>query len=107
MSMRRYASALLMACLAVAVVTAQAQETYASQMAADGDAGSLFTEAATREAVLRRELATMRPGNSAASARRVRTLVGAYEDLARLFPTSGQADKALWQGAALSADLFW
>ena len=31
---------------------------------------------------------------------RVRVLAGAYEDMSRLFPTSGYGDNALWQGAA-------
>jgi len=70
------------------------------------DQAALFKEAAAREAAARRELAAARPGTAAAIQPRVRRLVGAFEDLARLFPASGQADKALWQGANLSADLF-
>jgi N-acetylmuramoyl-L-alanine amidase len=38
---------------------------------------------------------------------RVRTLASAFEDLSRLFPTSGYSDDALWHGALLSADAFW
>jgi hypothetical protein len=74
--------------------------------AQSGDPAALFKEAAQRETAVRRELsakAAMPP----AAQRRVRTLVGSYEDLARLFPAAGQADKALWQGASLSADLFF
>src|ERR1044071_4502843 len=50
------------------------------------DSPSLFKEAATREAALRRELSAAKAGPSAATQRRVRTLVGSFEDLARLFP---------------------
>jgi N-acetylmuramoyl-L-alanine amidase len=34
-------------------------------------------------------------------------LAGTYEDIARLFPSSGYGDNALWQGAVLAADAFW
>ena len=90
--------------LAVALLAAVASAA-AAQSRLDGAA--LFKEAATREALLRRELSSARTGASAATQRRVRTLVGSFEDLARLYPAAGQADKALWQGAALSADLFF
>ena len=91
-------SALALALLAV-VVTAAAAQT--------GDPAALFKEAASREATLRRALSAATSGAPAATQRRVRTLVESFEDLARLFPTAGQADKALWQGASLSADLFF
>jgi len=71
--------------------------------AQSADQAGLFKEAALRDAALRRELATARPGTAAPTQQRVRTLVGAFEDLARIFPATGQADKALWQGASLSA----
>jgi len=71
------------------------------------DQTALFKEATAREATLRHELTASRAGSAAPTLRRVRTLVGAFEDLARLFPASGLADKALWQGASLSADAFW
>jgi N-acetylmuramoyl-L-alanine amidase len=71
------------------------------------DGAALLKEAAAREAALRRELSAAKSGAPVATQRRVRTLVGSFEDLARLFPVAGQADKALWQGAALSADLFF
>ena len=92
------ASALVLA-LVVAVTTAAAAQS--------ADPAALFKEAAAREASLRRELSAAKSGAAAVTQRRVRTLVGAFEDLARLFPAAGQADKALWQGAALSADLFF
>ena len=75
--------------------------------AQSADQAGLFKEAALRDAALRRELATARPGTAAPTQQRVRTLVGAFEDLARIFPATGQADKALWQGASLSADTFF
>jgi len=88
-------AALLCTAVAVTVVAQPAEQA------------ALFQEAAMREAALRRELTAARPGTAAATQRRVRTLVGAFEDLARLFPATGQGDKALWQGASLSADLFF
>jgi N-acetylmuramoyl-L-alanine amidase len=90
---------------ALAVVLCAAVSVTASAQSADQAA--LFKEAATRESTLRRELGAARPGAATATQRRVRTLVESFEDLARLFPASGQADKALWQGASLSADLFF
>ena len=89
--------------LAVALLAAVASAAAAQS----ADPAALFKEAVAREALLRRELSSARAGASAATQRRVRTLVGSFEDLARLFPAAGQADKALWQGAALSADLFF
>jgi N-acetylmuramoyl-L-alanine amidase len=74
--------------------------------AQSGDPAALFKEAARREAAVRRDLSA-KTAMPPAAQRRVRTLVGSYEDLARLFPGAGQADKALWQGASLSADLFF
>ena len=91
-------SALAVALLAAAVTGAAAQSA---------DPAALFAEAATREAMLRRELSAAKSGAPAATQQRVRTLVESFEDLARLFPTAGRADKALWQGASLSADLFF
>jgi N-acetylmuramoyl-L-alanine amidase len=91
-------SALAVALLAAAVTAATAQS---------GNPAALFKEAAAREATLRRELSAATSGAPAATQQRVRTLVESFEDLARLFPTAGQADKALWQGASLSADLFF
>ena len=46
-------------------------------------------------------------GVTAAILPRARALAGAYEDLSKLFPTSGVSDNALWQGARLAADVFW
>jgi N-acetylmuramoyl-L-alanine amidase len=82
----------------LAAVTAAAAQS--------GDPAALFKEAGTRETVLRREISA-KAAMPAEAQRRVRTLVGSYEDLARLFPAAGHADKALWQGASLSADLFF
>jgi len=89
--------------LALALVLAVAT-TAGAQSA---DSAALFKEATTREAAIRRELSAAKSGATAVTQRRVRTLVGAFEDLARLYPAAGQADKALWQGASLSADLFF
>jgi N-acetylmuramoyl-L-alanine amidase len=70
---------------------------------------TLYEEALARETALRPGLDTLTPGTPGADAviKRVRALVGAYDDMARLFPSSGYSDNALWQGASLAADTFW
>ena len=77
---------------------------------------TLFKQALAREATLRAELQKMAPPSAvegraeapaAALRQRVRTLVGSYEDMARLFPESGYSDNSLWQAARLSADAYW
>jgi N-acetylmuramoyl-L-alanine amidase len=65
----------------------------------------IYNEALERERTLRKELET--PGASAVLLTRLRALVGAYEDMSKLFAGSDTADNALWQGARLSADAFW
>jgi len=67
----------------------------------------LYNEAMTRETGLRADLSNPAVRDAVATRRRLRTLVGAYSDLARLFPASGVGDKALWQGGMLAADAFW
>jgi N-acetylmuramoyl-L-alanine amidase len=65
----------------------------------------LFNDALERERTLRNELEST--SVTAAILPRARALIGAYEDLSKLFPTSGVSDNALWQGARLAADVFW
>src|SRR4029434_7389627 len=65
----------------------------------------LYNEALERERGLRKELDSS--AANAALLTRVRALVGAYEDMSKLFSSSDYADNALWQGARLSADAFW
>ena len=80
----------------------------AGHVFAQSNAETLFNEAQARETVLRREIDTRRAGAPATPLlERARTLVGAYDDMARLFPRSAYTDNALWQGAALAADAFW
>src|SRR5688572_6882423 len=68
---------------------------------------NLYKEALTREAALRDELSALRPGETPAPVvQRIRVMVGAYEDIARLFPAGEYSDNALWQGGVLAADLF-
>jgi N-acetylmuramoyl-L-alanine amidase len=69
---------------------------------------ALYTEAVAREAVLRKQLDAL-PSQAQPEPllTRVRTLVSAYDDMSRLFPSSGYGDNALWQGASLAADAFW
>src|SRR5262245_45696386 len=72
------------------------------------NADKLFREAKVRETILRREIDT-RPAGAAATPllERARTLAGAYQDIAQLFPKSPTGDDALWQGGTLAADTFW
>ena len=75
--------------------------------AADPIPCACYSEAMARETALRADLSNPAVRDAAATRRRLRTLVGAYGDLARLFPASGIGDKALWQGGMLAADAFW
>jgi N-acetylmuramoyl-L-alanine amidase len=90
-------SGVAVALLALGVHPAAAQPT-APQV--------LFAEAQNREAALRTELATAAVTEGSPLLRRARTLIGAYQDIARLFSPSEIADDALWQGAGLSDELF-
>lgn len=94
---RRILAALLVAAMSVAAVAAQT-----------ANATKLFADAQTREAELRHDIDTRRAGTPATPLLdRARTLVGAYDDISRLFPRSADADDALWHGASLAGDAFW
>jgi N-acetylmuramoyl-L-alanine amidase len=68
----------------------------------------LYEDALVRERIVRQDLQRARTEEAQSSVLlRVRALAGAYEDMSRLFATSGYGDNALWQGAVLSADAFW
>jgi len=72
------------------------------------NAAALYREATRREAALRRDIDTRGAGAAATPLlERARILVGAYEDIARLFPASSYGDDALWHGAMLVSDAFW
>jgi len=72
------------------------------------NAASLLREAEARERVLRTEIDTRKAGSPATPLlERVRTLVRAFEDISRLFPTSPYSDDALWHAGLLAADAFW
>jgi N-acetylmuramoyl-L-alanine amidase len=72
------------------------------------NAAALYREAIKREAALRHDIDTRGAGTAATPLlERARILVGAYEDMARLFPTSSYSDDALWHGALLASDAFW
>src|SRR5262245_9350076 len=89
-------------CVAAALVLGSAMPALLAQ---SSQSQRLYSDAMERESVLRKAM-----GASAASPAmlpRVRALVGAYEDMAKLFPSSPLSDDALWQGARLSADAFW
>jgi len=80
----------------------------ASTVSGQSNADKLFGEAKARETILRREIDTRRAGSPATPLlERARTLAGAYQDIARLFPKSPTGDDALWQGGILAADTFW
>ena len=77
-------------------------------VSAQSNAENLFKEAQSRETALRYEIDTRKAGSAATPLlERARTLVGAYDDMAKLFPRSPFSDNALWQGATLAADAFW
>jgi N-acetylmuramoyl-L-alanine amidase len=79
----------------------------AATVVAQSQDAALYKEALTREAALREELAALRgDAASALLVERIRVMVGAYDDLAQLFPDSDYGDNALWQGGILAADLF-
>jgi N-acetylmuramoyl-L-alanine amidase len=99
--MRSCGSVALALCLGViAVATARTQ--------AQANVQAIYKDALSREAAIRKDLDAARPeAPPAALLTRLRTLVGAYEDLARLFPTSDTSDDSLWHGGMLSAEAFW
>ncbi len=89
----------LVAAMCLAATTAFAQSSNAPR---------LLREAEAREMALRSEIDTRKVGSPATPLlERVRTLVRAYEDISRLFPTSPYSDDALWHGGLLAADAFW
>ena len=80
----------------------------AKAAAQTSDPKVLYNEALEREAALRKELASLPAGESPEPLLvRIRTLVGAYQDMATLFPASGYSDNALWQGGVLAEDTYW
>jgi N-acetylmuramoyl-L-alanine amidase len=98
--MRNFARTLLVSCAVMApVLHAQTSPSQPKK---------LYDDAVTRERIVRQELQRARTAEAQVSVlTRVRALTGAYEDMSRLFPSSGYADDALWQGGALAADAFW
>jgi N-acetylmuramoyl-L-alanine amidase len=72
------------------------------------NATALFREAVKRETAVRKEIDARAAGTaSTALLDRARILVGAYEDIARLFPAGAYGDDSLWHGGVLAADAFW
>ena len=97
--MRSFGSAAGAALVAVLIAAAALQ--------AQANVQAIYKDALSREAAIRKELEAARPeAPPAPLLTRLRTLVGAFEDLARLFPTSELSDDALWHGGLLSADAF-
>ena len=95
--MRSFAKA-----VAVALLVAS---TMPEALAQSSQAQRLYQDALERERALRKEMNA--PEASPSLLTRIRALVGAYDDMSKLFPSSGFGDNALWQGARLSADAFW
>jgi N-acetylmuramoyl-L-alanine amidase len=90
------------------LVTALCLAITATTSAQGSNATVLFREAVKRETALRREIDTSGAGTPATPLlERTRVLVGAYEDIARLFPASPYGDDSLSHGAMLAADAFW
>src|SRR5215470_3005311 len=65
---------------------------------------ALFADAMAKEAAVRKALATRNPADTLLKA--VRTVVDDYDSFARHYPSSTQADDALWRGGKLAADAF-
>jgi N-acetylmuramoyl-L-alanine amidase len=96
--MRSFARTLVVALVAIAPAMS-AQTTQPKK---------LYEDALAREKLLRQEIQRAKTAEAQSTILgRVRALVGAYEDMSRLFPSSGYSDNALWQGAVLAADAFW
>jgi N-acetylmuramoyl-L-alanine amidase len=101
--MRSFASA-----ASILLVTATCLGAAGLASAQTSNSETLFKEAQSRETVLRHEIDTRKAGAPATPLlERARTLVGAYDDLSRLFPRSSFSGNSLWQGAMLAADAFW
>jgi N-acetylmuramoyl-L-alanine amidase len=88
--------------VAAALLVASAMPVLRAQ---SSQAQRLYSDALERERALRHDFDA--PAAAPSLLPRVRALVGAYEDMAKLFPTSGYADNALWQGGRLAGDAFW
>jgi N-acetylmuramoyl-L-alanine amidase len=82
--------------------------TLGAGLQSQANVAAIYKDALSREAVIRKDMETARTdAPPALTLTRLRTLVGAFEDMARLFPTSESSDDALWHGGLLSADAFW
>src|SRR5688572_16799646 len=100
--MRSFANTLAVALLVLAPAVATQTSAQSSQPK------KLYEDALVRERILRQDLQRARTDEAQVSVlTRIRALVGAYDDMSRLFPSSGYGDNALWQGAVLAADAFW
>src|SRR5262245_45387975 len=94
--------------LKVGLIAAVCLALTATMSAQSSNATALFREAVKRETALRKEIDTRAAGTPATPLlERTRVLVGAYEDIAQLFPASPYGDDSLWHGAVLAADAFW
>jgi N-acetylmuramoyl-L-alanine amidase len=79
-----------------------------AQTSPPSQAKKLYDDALRRERLVRQDLQRARTDEAQAGVLlKTRALTGAYEDMSRLFASSGYADNALWQGAVLAADAFW
>jgi N-acetylmuramoyl-L-alanine amidase len=80
---------------------------FAAMPAAAQDAESKYTAALSQEEVLRIDLESRGDSVPTPLLRRLRTLVGEYQEIVRRYPRSGYSDNALYQAALLSADAYW
>ena len=97
--MRSCARTLVVSAICLGAATAFAQGS---------NVPKLLKEAEARETTLRAEIDSRKAGTPATPLLdRARTLVGAYEDISRLFSSSPYSDDALWHAGVLAADAFW
>ena len=98
--MRSYASAVRLVLLAFSLLALPG-------VAGAQTAQSLYESARGHEGIIRSNLDTLPPGaTSNLLAARIRSMVTAYDEIARQFPRSGYSDNALWQAGLLHADAF-
>ncbi len=99
---RAFVSAVaLLAVLGAAALPVRAQD---AARTAPVPAETLFADASAKETAVRKALAPDDPNPTVLKA--VHTVVAEYENVVRLYPTSGYCDDALWRAAMLARDAF-
>ncbi len=101
------ASVLLAGAFNVGVTAQSAEKLYTDRMAQEAELRAELTQFASNDGVADSSGANEPSAASTNLVRRIRNAIRGYEAIARQYPRSGYSDNALWQGAVLSADLFW